>query len=499
MKPAKLALLILILGVGGAIEAAWSVKHRVGFLPMGCRVLTGRFQGPSYSFESSESHEAQGVRVLRVENAFGQVLVRAGEPGKLALGLRKVVYQPTEAQARAFAERIRAAVAIEGETLELIVNRREVEASEDGRDVGFETHLELLVPPGLEVKVQNEHGRVEVADALAASVWTSYEPVRLERIGGNASVDSRHGDVRVLEAKGDVEVTARYGSVELKDVSGRASVSSEHGDVGAARTGPLQATLRYGDLDAEDVASLEVDGRQAAVRARGVKGRARVETSYRDVTLSGVSGDASVRSEHAGVSASEVSGALDAKTSYGRVEARGIGGAVEVEVEHGGFEGRDLARGARVKASGEDVLLEGFEGPVSVQVERGGATLAPLAALADTIEARATFGSVRLEVPAGSRLELDATAERGSIDAKLEDLVISEATRHRLRARLGQGGPLVTLVTRSADVELVAGGTPRPSVRTPTATLPLELEAPGAPKAPSAPAAPSSPSSPSQR
>jgi hypothetical protein len=498
LKPSKLALLILILGVGASIETAWSVKHRVGFLPMGCRVLTGRFQGPSYSFESSETHQAAGVRVLRVENAFGQVLVRAGEPRQLALVLRKVVYRPTEAQARAFAERIRAAVAIEGDTLKVVVNRREVEAAEEGRDVGFETHLELQVPPGLEVKVQNEHGRVEVADALTASVWTSYEPVRLERIGGNASVDSRHGDVRVLEAKGDVEVTARYGTVELKDVSGRVTVSSQHGDVSAARTGPLRATLRYGDLDAEDVASLEVDGRQAAVRARGVKGSARVETSYRDVTLAGVGGDASVKSEHGAVSASQIAGSLEAHASYDRIEARDVSGAVVAEVEHGGFSGRDLARGARVKASGEDVLLEGFEGPVSVEVERGGATLAPLVALADSIEVRASYGGIRLEVPAGSGLELDATAEHGSIDAKLEGLAISEASEHRLRARLGQGGPRVTLVTQSADVELVAGGAPRPGARA-KKTLPTLPAAPDAPAAPALPPAPRAPASPSER
>ncbi|MGE0456346.1 MAG: hypothetical protein AB7O37_21370 [Vicinamibacteria bacterium] len=498
MKASKLALLLLILGVGGSIETAWSVKHRVGFLPMGCRVLTGRFQGPSYSFESSETHEAQGVRALRVENAFGQVLVRAGEPGTLALGLRKVVYRPTEAQARAFAERIRAGVTIEGETLKVVVNRREVENLEEGRDVGFETHLELQVPPGLEVKVQNEHGRVEVADALAAAVWTSYEPVRLERIGGNASVDSRHGDVRVLGAKGDVEVTARYGTVELKDVAGRASVSSEHGDVGVARTGPLQATLRYGDLDAEDVGSLEVDGQQSAVHAREVKGNARVETSYRDVTLTRVGGDARVRSEHGSVSASEIAGSLEARASYDRIEARGVSGAVVAEIEHGGFSGRDLARGARVKASGEDVLLEGFEGPVSIEVERGGATLAPLVALGDSIDVRASFGGIRLELPAGSRLELDATAEHGSIDAKLEGLTISEASEHRLRARLGQGGPRVTLATQSADVELVAGGTPRPSART-RRTAPTLPAAPEAPSVPSAPGAPKAPASPSER
>ncbi len=57
MKPRKLALLFLILGFGALVETAYSLKTRMAIGPMGCRVLTGRFQGPSYSFEVEETRD----------------------------------------------------------------------------------------------------------------------------------------------------------------------------------------------------------------------------------------------------------------------------------------------------------------------------------------------------------------------------------------------------------------------------------------------------------
>src|SRR5262249_15270673 len=145
MSARKIGLLLLILGAGAALETAWSVKSHVDLGPQGCHVLGGRFYGPSYSFEETAStHVPAGARV-EVTNAFGRVQVTAGEPGEVKLTLRKVVYRPTEEQAREFAGRLAARVEAAGSVVRVTTNRDDV-----GRDdrVGFETHLSLAVPPG---------------------------------------------------------------------------------------------------------------------------------------------------------------------------------------------------------------------------------------------------------------------------------------------------------------------------------------------------------------
>ena len=59
MSARKIGLLILILGLGSALETAWAVRSHVDMGPEGCRVLGGRFYGPSYSFEETSSRRRQ--------------------------------------------------------------------------------------------------------------------------------------------------------------------------------------------------------------------------------------------------------------------------------------------------------------------------------------------------------------------------------------------------------------------------------------------------------
>jgi DUF4097 and DUF4098 domain-containing protein YvlB len=347
MRPRKLLLLFLLLGAGALIETAYGLKTRMVIGPMGCRVLTGRFQGPSYSFETEETRTGVPAELaLAVENAFGEVRVWKGEPGQVKLRLRKVVFLPTEEKARELAARLKPSLALEGGTLRVATNRRELEQTSD---VGIETHLALEVPPDTRVRIQNEHGAASVADAREASVWSSYEAVRVERIAGAAEIDNRHGDAFADQVGGTLKLTSRYGNVEVKDVAHKATLQLEHGDARLLRVGGLDATLRYVDLVAEAVAGeLTVDGRHASVKASDVKGRALVDTSYRDVEL------------------------------------RGFEGAVDVETQRGA-----------VRLFPEKPLLE----QLTVTAQRGGIQLEVPAGSRFELEASAGRGEVQVNVP----------------------------------------------------------------------------------------------------
>lgn len=453
MKLRKLGLLFLILGFGGVVETAYNLQARMAIGPMGCRVLTGRFQGPSYTFESEEVREGVPAQLeLDVENAFGAVRIWKGEPGQVKLRLRKVVFQPTEQRARELAERIHARMELQGDTLRVGTNRRELEQSSDA---GFETHLSIEVPAETRVKLQNEHGAAEVTDAGQATVSSSYDAVRLERVGGPAQVENRHGDVTVKSVTGELSLRSRYGNIDVADVTRQATLNVEHGDVSLARVAGLKATLAYSDLSAEAVGGeLEVHGRHAGVKAREVKGRSFVETSYRDVELRQLGADTRVKAEHSAVSVSDLSGALNVETSFDDVAATGIDGPLEARVAHGGFRGRGLRQGARVRTSGDDVELAAFEGPLEIEVERGSVRLQPEKPLFESISASAVRGGISLWVPTGSRFELDARAQRGDVTVDVPNLAVSESSPARVRARLGQGGKSVTLRTQHGDISV---------------------------------------------
>jgi hypothetical protein len=140
-----------------------------------------------------------------------------------------------------------------------------------------------------------------------------------------------------------------------------------------------------------------------------------------------------------------------------------------------------------VRTTGGDVSLDGFAGPVEVEVERGSARLSPRAALAAAVKASATHGEVRLEVPEGSRFDLDAESRRGELRADVPGLTTSEkggerGRGHRATGQLAGGGVAVHL---RADGDVVLEAKPRrwPDRRPPRGEAVRDSAAGGGPRA----------------
>jgi len=458
VRSTKVLVLILILGFGAAVETAWSVRQNLGLGPLGCRILRGKFHGPSFAFEEQQVHKLDAGSSVEVENAFGTVSVSEGAEGEVRVTLRKVVYAPREEEARQLASRVELTSSEAGSALRIGTNRKEVDRRDE---VGFETHLDLALPPRTAVKVANEHGRVEVRDVARAEVSASFDALRVEGVAGDAVIEGSHGDVSASRIGGSLSLTSRHGNVEVQDVEGRGSLDVAHGDLTTARTGGLVLKLAHGDLEAREVrGDLQVEGRHASVQAEDVTGRVQVETSYRGVRLSRVGGDARVKTAHGEVEASDVAGTMVAEASYDDVVLARIKGHVEVTVEHGGLRADGLEAGARVKASGDDVILQGFRGAVAVEARRGGVQLEPGGPLTEPVSVKASNGGIELEVPPGSRFRLDAETRRGSLDVDVPGLAVSFVDRDHATGVLGGGGSLVHLAADHGDIKV----TPLPTV-----------------------------------
>jgi len=504
MSARKIGLLILLLGFGAAIETAWQVRGDWRIGPEGCRVIGGRFYGPSYSFEQTAERALPAGEAPRLEvrNAFGGVSVAAGAPGVVKVKLRKVVFLPTEEKARAFAERVELRLSGDGVLVKVGTNRDEIGR---GEDIGFETHLEIEAPAGTAALIRSEHGRVDIAGVASADVVSSFDGVSVERLAGALKLESRNGEVRASGIGAGLELTARHGNVEVSDVTGPSKLDVEHGDLSARKTGSLDVAIQFGGFEAEGVAGdLVVRGGHAGVRASDVTGRAEVETSYEGIHLARVGGDVRASAQHGEVTAEDVAGGLFAETSHGGVKLDRVDGPVQVVADRGGVEASGLAKGATVRTTGGDVSLDGFTGRVEVEVERGSARLSPRAALAAEVTVSATQGEVRLEVPDGSRFDLDAESRRGELSTEVPGLTTSQTggepgRAHRVAGKLAGGGIAVRL-RADGDVTLEAkpaGPIADRSVAKPAAAAPAE--APALPAAAPSPAAtPKPPAAPAE-
>jgi DUF4097 and DUF4098 domain-containing protein YvlB len=451
----KIFLLLFLLGAGLAIEATWSVERHLGFGfgfgPQGCRVLGGRFYGPSWTFEEEGSESAPAAARVEVDNAFGAVHVVAGAPGEVVTRVRKVVFLATEEKAREFAGRVHLRIENVDGRIRVKTNRDEV-----GRDdrVGLETHLEVRVPGDASVVVRNEHGRVEVQEVAAADVSSSFAGVEVGRIAGAVSVKNRHGSVKVSEVAGDLALDARHGDVEVEAVKGKTRLEVRHGQVGVKGVGGLELDHAHGGVHVEDVAGdLVVKAQHAGVEARDVTGAAAIETSFDGIDVERVGGATRLKAVHGRVRASRVQGTLAAEASYDHVELEDVQGPIEVSVQHGGVQARRVEKGGRVHAAGDDVTVEGFQGALEVTAERADAFLSPKGAITEPLVVRAGRGEIRLEVPAGSRFDLDAETRRGEVHAELPAFEVTERGRRKLTGKLAGGGSAVSL-TASGDIHL---------------------------------------------
>jgi DUF4097 and DUF4098 domain-containing protein YvlB len=453
MKASKILLLLAILFAGGLIEVVRVARGHADLGPTGCRVLGGRFYGPSFTFESEERHAVAPGTALDVANAFGAVRVAVGAPGEVHLRLRTVVFRPTEEEARAFSERVRATATPSGTSLRIVTNREHLERTD--HRIGFETHMELSVPPDTAVTVRNEHGPVDVSDVAAADIWGSFDGIRLSRVGGPAVVKGQHGEVWVSGVRGALSLTNRHGSVEIEDVADRVTVDAQHGAVTSRRTGALTVDGEHGDVEVETVrGDLEIRSRHGRVTAREVAGSAQVEHFYGDVEVEQVTGEARARVEHGRLTVRDVQGPVTAKASFNDIVLLRIAGAVDVSVQHGGVHAEALEGGGRVEAVGNEVSIDGFRGPLAVQVQRGRVELLPQTPLQSAVTVSSTHGGIRLEVPAGSRFTLEAEARRGELSVNVPELTITQSEGSRLAGSVGGGGELVKLTAENGEVRL---------------------------------------------
>src|SRR5262249_14832371 len=160
----KLGLLIVILAFGSTVETAWQVRNRFGMRAWSWGFFGGRFNGPSYKFDASQTETVAADTAGGGGNTVRAGQGIAGAAGAARIALRKVVYLATEGKAREFSDRIQVQARREGGALHVGTNRADLETGMGGSDVGFETHFDLVVPPNTPVKVTNAHGMVDVSD-----------------------------------------------------------------------------------------------------------------------------------------------------------------------------------------------------------------------------------------------------------------------------------------------------------------------------------------------
>jgi hypothetical protein len=460
VRAARAGLFLLIMGFGGVVETAWQVREHVpGGTRFGWRMFRGRYDGPSHPFEQApHTVPLPAGTAVRVENEFGAVRVAAGQAAEARVVLRTVVYEPSAEKARAFASHVRLDTRTENGVLHIGTNRREVERG----DTGFETHLEIQLPAGTALQLRNEHGETSVADVGSLDLEAGFEAVDVQRVQGDARLQVRHADTSIGDVSGALQLTVRHGDLAAARVKGATRLDLEHGRAELEDTASLHASTRHATVRAVRVGGgLEVQGEHTEVDATGVQGPATVRTSFQNVALTDVTGDAILENQNGGVKLLRVGGRVEATTRHDDVELDTIGGPVKVTVQNGGVAARGLAQGGEIQASHDAIDVDGWSGALSVAGENTSVHLESGQPLSGRLEVRTSHDDLKLDLPAGAPLEISARAEHGDVRVELPGLSTTTSTSDFVAGRVGSGGPAVSLQATNGTIVVSTTGATR--------------------------------------
>jgi len=455
MRARKILLLIGILLFGAMIEGAWHAREQLGVGATGWRILSGRFHGPSHRFQTEEVRAFAHTR-LSVKNEFGAVRVGPGEPGEVRVRLEKRVYIAREAEAEKFAERVVLVWSEDGETLELRTNRDELLRAPGG-DVGFETALEIGVPPETSVRISGRHGDVTATGIAGIVAANTNGHVTATDIRGAVDLNNRDGAVEVIGVEGPVTIRNRHGGVRLERIAGAVDAHVLHGEVSGRDLASLSLQHRDGSSSLEGLTGeLQLRGSHASVTLTDAGGDVDVQTTYAPVSIDGARTDVRVENRHGRVELRRVGGGVAVKVRDGDVDLEDVEGRAVLEVRDGELRGRELRGGASVEAWDRRVELERFAGPVEIRSRDAEVVLIPELPLVESVDVTSGDALIQLHVPSGSRFDLIAESPGGRVEVELPDLSPDEQRDGVLRARVGGGGAAVSLRSSKGDVRVVS-------------------------------------------
>jgi hypothetical protein len=297
--------------------------------------------------------------------------------------------------------------------------------SEEGK---FERVLTVTGPVSLELAARSEDlklttgssSQVRVSAEFTVKAWSSAEAgKRVHEISENPPIE-QHGNVIRIgqnshsggdgDFKYEIEVPPE---TELRGSSGSGDIEV-HGI-----KGPVNVTSGSGDVALADVhEQIQVLSGSGDISLSNTAGAVRLTSGSGDMALENVRGDIRARSGSGDLTISEPGGDLVVDTAGGDVTIAHVTG--------------DL----RIHTSSGNVTVDGNPGPSNFW------------------ELHASSGDVVLHLPASPSFLLEARSSSGDIEASMPLTLDGSASKHEMRARVGDGKARIEIQTSSGNINL---------------------------------------------
>ena len=247
----------------------------------------------------------------------------------------------------------------------------------------------------------------------------------------------------------------------------RGSVDVETGDDNEVRVEASASGFGSGSVEFE----LESDGRNASFRGRsgfrfGLLGGVRIKVVARvpevysvnvntgggRIEIEEIDGDVEARTSGGRIAVDGATGDVQLRTSGGRIHAENIGGDLSARTSGGAIRISDVVGSVEVRTSGGRIAIDGAGTLVRARTSGGNDSVRFDGAPEGTIET--SGGSIEVEIPEESNVDLDARTSGGRVTVEADISVRGVFRANHIEGAVNGGGPPLRLRTSGGNISL---------------------------------------------
>lgn len=336
-----------------------------------------------------------GLKTLEVNNAFGAIHITGDDTVPASWSQKLTVHARTDADARQFASNLLCRADLSGDRLKLVVT------VPDSREPhNFQSDLEITVPKSVAAQTHDQYGRTEI-------------------IGLN----------------GDVEAANRFGALELRDINGKVRAETSYAALKINNTGAATLKNQFGAID-----------------AAGIHGLLDAETSYASLDASDIGGTVKLRNQFGSVHV-EKAGNADLKTSYAELRVKEIAGDARLVNQFGRVAAEAITGSVRAETSYGAMDITGPGGSFICDNQFGGISVRATSAALTNLDARTSYASLAVRMPAGLKPAIQAHTSYGDIESDFP--VLMKPRGQDPFAGLPPGTPRVNLQNQNGKIRVI--------------------------------------------
>jgi hypothetical protein len=201
-------------------------------------------------------------------------------------------------------------------------------------------------------------------------------------------------------------------------------------------------------------ASVHLSG--GRVEVSGLEGNAELKSSGGSVVAHQLAGKLQAHSSGGAVEVRELRGNLLASSSGGAVRATAVQGEVEARSSGGSVHLEQIAGSVSAKSSGGGVTIHGAGGRVAASSSGGPVAVSFAAGNAHGGDIDSSGGGVEVRVDPAVGLDVDAASSAGSVSCDLPVTVQGKISRHSIHGALHGGGERLHVRSSGGGIRIAA-------------------------------------------